>query len=145
MLKIPVLCCPAQLPRRIRILYMYFYTTYAPYVSKQVANRGLSCTVYVSNLLFFFSFWEKHPNPISGIGEGPEYRPFLDLRSVPEAGRPREQVGNHRRACTQVPFPELGFFHFSEIVTTWLVPTFPWSEDPSTTWLVPSTAQDPAC
>jgi hypothetical protein len=49
LLKIPVLCCPAQLPRRIRILYMYLYTTYAPYVSKQVGNRGLSCTVYVSN------------------------------------------------------------------------------------------------
>jgi len=26
------------------------------------------------------------------IGEGPEYRPFHDLRSVPEAGRPREHV-----------------------------------------------------
>jgi hypothetical protein len=30
-----------------------------------------------------------------GIREGPEYRPFRDLRSVPEAGRLREQVENH--------------------------------------------------
>ncbi len=36
------------------------------------------------------------------IGEGPEYRPFCDLRSVPEASRPREQVENHGGACTQV-------------------------------------------
>jgi len=37
-----------------------------------------------------------------GIGEGPEYnRPFFDLRSMPKAGRPREQVENHGRACTQ--------------------------------------------
>jgi hypothetical protein len=35
------------------------------------------------------------------IGEGPEYKPFCDLRSVPDAGRPREQVKNHGRACTQ--------------------------------------------
>jgi hypothetical protein len=57
------------------------------------------------------------------IGEGPEYRPFRDLRSVPEAGTPREQVKNRGRACTQVLFlrkAELGFFHFLEIVTGWL-------------------------
>jgi hypothetical protein len=56
------------------------------------------------------------------IGEGPEYRPFHDLRSVPEAGRPREQVENLRRACTQVLFlskAELGFFHFLTIKTGW--------------------------
>jgi hypothetical protein len=48
------------------------------------------------------------------------------LRSAPEAGRPREQVENHRRACTQVLFlctAELGFFHFLERVTGWLVPS----------------------
>jgi hypothetical protein len=48
------------------------------------------------------------------------------LRSVPEAGRPREQVENHGRAYTQVlflPQAELGFFHFLEIVTGWLVPS----------------------
>jgi len=60
------------------------------------------------------------------IGEGPEYRPFSDLRSVPEAGRPREPVETHGRAFTQVLFlrnVELGFFHFLEIVTGWLVPS----------------------
>jgi hypothetical protein len=49
-----------------------------------------------------------------------------DLRSMPKAGRLREQVENHRRACTQVLFlrkAELGFFHFLEIVTGWLVPS----------------------
>jgi hypothetical protein len=54
------------------------------------------------------------------IGEGPEYRPFSDWRSVPKAGRPREQVENHGMACTQVLFickAEMGFFHFLEIVT----------------------------
>jgi len=43
---------------------------------------------------------------------------------VPEAGRSREEVENHRRACTQVLFlgqAELGFFHFSEILAGWLV------------------------
>ncbi len=38
------------------------------------------------------------------IEEGPQYRPFCDLRSVPEASRPWEHVENHRRACTQVFF-----------------------------------------
>jgi hypothetical protein len=45
---------------------------------------------------------------------------------MPEAGRLREQVENHRRACTQVLFlrkAELRFFHFLEIVTGWLVPS----------------------
>lgn len=32
-----------------------------------------------------------------GIGEGPEKRPLCDLRSVPEAGKRREQVKNHKR------------------------------------------------
>ncbi len=54
-----------------------------------------------------------------GIGEGPEYRPFRDLRSVPEAGRLR-----NRSKITEGPVlvlflckAELGFFHFLEIVT----------------------------
>jgi len=33
--------------------------------------------------------------------EGPKYRPFCDLRSVPEAGTPREQVENHGRPVRQ--------------------------------------------
>ncbi len=52
------------------------------------------------------------------------YRPFCDLRSVPQAGRPREQVENHERAYTQVLFLRKAlprFFHFLEIVTGWLV------------------------
>jgi hypothetical protein len=60
------------------------------------------------------------------IGEGPEYRPFCDLRSVPKAARLREQVKIHGRAGTHVLFlckAELGFFHFLEIVTGWLVPS----------------------
>jgi hypothetical protein len=62
----------------------------------------------------------------SSIGEGPEYRPFRDLRSVPEAGRHRKPVQIHGRGCTQVLFlrkAELGFFHFLEIVSGWLVPS----------------------
>jgi hypothetical protein len=58
--------------------------------------------------------------------EGPKYRPFRDLTSVPEPGRPREHVENYGRACTQVRFlweADLGFFHFSEIVRGWLVPS----------------------
>jgi hypothetical protein len=49
-----------------------------------------------------------------------------DLRFVPNASRPREQVENHGRACTQVLFQrkaKLEFFHFLEIVTGWLVPS----------------------
>jgi hypothetical protein len=78
------------------------------------------------------------------IGEGPEkYWPFRDLRSVPEVSRPKEQVSNHGRACTQVLIPrkaELGFFDFFGNSDR-LAGTFRWSEDPSTTWLVPSTAE----
>ncbi len=58
------------------------------------------------------------------IGGG--LRTFCDLRSVPEAGRLREQVENYRRACTQVLFltkAELEFFHFLEMVKGWLVPS----------------------
>jgi hypothetical protein len=73
--------------------------------------------------------------------------PFRDLRSVAEAGRPREQAENHGRACTKVLFlqkAELGFFHFFRNSDR-LAGTFRcWSEDPSTAWRVPSTAQDPA-
>ncbi len=72
------------------------------------------------------------------IGEGPKYRPFRDLRSVSQAGRPREQVENHRTACTQVLFlwkAELGFFHVSEIVIGWLVPSVG-QKHPSRAWLV---------
>jgi hypothetical protein len=77
----------------------------------------------------------KHRNGVSTeslwqypicIGEGHKYRPFRDLRSLPEAGRPREHVENHGRTCTQVFFlckADLGFFHFLEIVTGWLVPS----------------------
>ncbi len=45
---------------------------------------------------------------------------------MPKAGILREQVENHKRACTQVLFlskAELGCFHFLEIVTGWLVPS----------------------
>jgi hypothetical protein len=59
-------------------------------------------------------------------GEGPEYWPFCDLRSVLKAGRPKEHLKNHGRACTKVLFlykAELGFFHFLKIVTSWLVPS----------------------
>jgi hypothetical protein len=45
---------------------------------------------------------------------------------VPQADRPRKQVENEGRACTQVLFlrkSELGFFHFLEIVTGRLVPS----------------------
>ncbi len=48
------------------------------------------------------------------------------MRSVPKAGRPREHVKNHGRACTQVLFlnkAELRFFYFLEIVTGWLAPS----------------------
>jgi len=62
-------------------------------------------------------------NWIVRIGEGPEYRPFCDLRSLLES---------HGGACTQVLFlckAELGFFHILEIVTGWLG-TFGWSKQP---------------
>jgi hypothetical protein len=52
-----------------------------------------------------------------------------------------------RRAYTQVLFlrkAELGFFHFLEIVTGWLVPSDV-LENPSTGSLVPSTVEGPAC
>ncbi len=83
----------------------------------------VSNTLRVENLMRLAlqcpPFWRSF-----GIGQGPECRPFCDLRSVPETRRPREQVKNHGRACTQVlslrkALP--GFFHFLEIVTGRLV------------------------
>ncbi len=75
--------------------------------------------------------------------------PFHDLRSVPQAGGPRERVEKiEGRAYTQVLFLRKAlplFFHFLEIVTGWLAGTFRWSEDPSGAWVVPSTAEYPAC
>ncbi len=68
----------------------------------------------------------SHPSGAFSVGEGPEYRPFGDLRFVREAGKAREQIENHRTACTQVLFlgqTQLGFFFFLEIVTGWLVPS----------------------
>jgi hypothetical protein len=83
--------------------------------------------------------------PLS-IGEGPE--PFGDLRSVREPGTPlREKVTNHGRACTQVLVlhkAEPGIFSLF-INSDRLADTFCWSEDPSTAWLVRSTAENPAC
>jgi hypothetical protein len=52
------------------------------------------------------------------IGEGPQYKPFSDLRSVPEAGRPREQVKNHGRACTQFLFLPKAELHSGFMVHT---------------------------
>jgi hypothetical protein len=56
------------------------------------------------------------------IGEwSAEYRPFCDLRTVPETSRLREQVENHGRVCAQVLFlskAELGFLDLLEIVTS---------------------------
>jgi len=79
--------------------------------------------------------------------------PFLkekglcDLRSVAEASRLREQVENHRGACTQGALPlesRAGIFSLFRN-SDWLAGTFRWSEDPSIAWLVPSTAEDPVC
>jgi hypothetical protein len=99
-----------------------------------------------TNTLFMFEghFTFSHISciPLS-IGEGPEYRPFCNLRSVPEPGTPlREQVTSHGRACTRVLFlhkAELGFFSLF-MNSDRLAGTFCWSEDPSTAWLIPSTA-----
>jgi hypothetical protein len=51
------------------------YVQKKPYRSSALAGLGVFC-----------------------IEEGPAYRPFRDLRSVPEDCRPREQVENHGRA-----------------------------------------------
>jgi hypothetical protein len=82
------------------------------------------------------------------IGKGPEYRPFRDLSPVSQAARPREQAENHRRASTQVLFlrkAELGFFHFLEIVTGWLLPSVGQKIPVEPSWYVPSTKEDRAC
>jgi hypothetical protein len=71
------------------------------------------------------------------IGEGPEYRPFCDLRSVPKT----------RKGLYLGPFPResrAGIFSLFRNSGR-LVGTFSWLEDPSTAWLVPSTAEDPHC
>jgi len=84
------------------------------------------------------------------LGDGHEYRPFCDLRTVPEADKPREQVENHGRACTQVLCrgnrSKIVEGHvlrsFTFVKQSWdfslsrnsdrMAGTFRWSEDPST-------------
>jgi hypothetical protein len=59
---------------------------------------------------------------------------------MPEAGRPREQVENHGRACTQVLFQrkaKLEFFHFLEIVTGSLVPSAGQKISVQPSWYLP--------
>jgi hypothetical protein len=140
MRKIPVLCCPAPTPPGSYVFCtcMFIRLTLRMYQTKSGIE---GCRVqYTYQISFSFSlFRKKTPNPICGIGEGPQHRPFLDLRSVPEAGRLRDNRSKITEGpVTQVLFPELGFFHFF-----WnsdrLAGTFRWwSEDPSTTWLVSS-------
>jgi hypothetical protein len=52
---------------------------------------------------------------------------FKDVFIGEEHERPRKHVENHRRACVLRSFSfrtaGLGFFHFVEIVTGWLVPS----------------------
>jgi len=50
------------------------------------------------------------------IREGPEYRPFRDLRSVPKAGSPRHY------SCS-FQYRRAGIFYLLEIATGWLVPS----------------------
>jgi hypothetical protein len=96
-----------------------------------LSGHALTGVVYIGEGPEYRPFGELRsvPDALTGVvymGAGPEYRPFGDLRSVPEAGRPREPVETHGRACTKVLFQrnvELGFFHVLEIVTGWLVPS----------------------
>jgi len=72
------------------------------------------------------------------IGEGPEYRPFHDLRSVPEAGRPREHVKNRGVQVLLLGTAPLGAGIFSLFLNSdKLACTFRWL-DPSPPCLVPS-------
>jgi hypothetical protein len=60
------------------------------------------------------------------IGEGPEYRPFCNFRSVPRPVCRGKRLKIAEGLCTQVLFlseAELGYFHFLEIVTGWLAPS----------------------
>jgi hypothetical protein len=71
MLKIPVLCCPAQLPRRIRILTcICILLTLRMYQSKSGIE---GCRVqYTYQISFSFSLFGKNTPNSFGIGEGPE-------------------------------------------------------------------------
>jgi len=35
------------------------------------------------------------------VGKGPEYRTFSDFRPLPSTYRPRAQISNHGKACTE--------------------------------------------
>jgi len=76
---------------------------------------------WIYDYSFNTSTSKSHSSVSLCIGEGPEYMPFPDFRPVPRA-----HISNHKRACTQAFLlrkAELGFFHFLEIVTGWLVPS----------------------
>jgi hypothetical protein len=82
-------------------------------------------------------FCSKYTTNLEGgfyvIGEGPEYKPFCDLRSVPEAGRLREQVEIHGRASTHCsgPFPtesRPGVFSLFRNSDRLAGSIFPWSK-----------------
>ncbi len=82
------------------------------------ANWGILPTLQILEVIS-----RQHGSRRLCIGEGTG--PYVIWDLCPHQLGPREQVGCHRRACTQVRFlrkVELRFFHFLEIVTGWLVP-----------------------
>jgi hypothetical protein len=52
------------------------------------------------------SSWnDMYKEKLLSIGEGPEYKPFHDLRSVPGTGRLKEQGRKSRKGLYSGPFP----------------------------------------
>jgi hypothetical protein len=94
------------------IFPLYFQLTYLPeetcfqqagssvFEGTSQAVLGSSDQRKVAASLSLFLKSEKIP-ALLYVGKGHEYKPFLDFRPVPSAYRPRTQISNHRRACTQ--------------------------------------------
>jgi hypothetical protein len=69
----------------------------------QPGCSGIFWPAKVPASLSLFLKSEKIPALLS-LGQGPECKPFPNFRPVPSAYRPRAQISNHGRACTQALF-----------------------------------------
>ncbi len=80
------------------------------------------------------------------LGEGPEYRPFCNFRSVPRrvCGRNRLKIAEGLYSGPFLKYSRAGIFPLFRNSDR-PAGTFRGSKESSTAWLVPSTAEDPAC
>jgi hypothetical protein len=82
----------SELNKMINHLYLIIWTNHYGWPTE---NSHFFLLVFLQGIANMDIFNNSKYFTLFCIGEEREYRPFHDLRSVPEAGRPREQIENH--------------------------------------------------